>query len=717
MHPSLPRAAAAAAAVASEAVDGTSNRNNSSGAGTSSPRHASPRAATLQDFIFGEIIGHGSFSTVVLAQHRATNLPYAIKILNQHQLVQERKTKYAKVERDALVLLGPRKATTATPGRGSPAAGGGAYTGDFARKRDSGASQRTIQGGPSPDSGASQQQQAHNLPQPTGLDKPRRQSQGHVTTTPPPPTIRMRRATEDVQVDKENGDGVDDDESGDDSVGELASSTQSLSLRLRIDTNVSNGLHSSPLRPSSAGGATLSPVSATSSMGSSLSSLRATSTHRPRLSHPGIVKLHYTFKDETSLYFVLDLAINGELLGLIRKHGSLDLTSARTYAAQILDALSFIHERGVIHRDLKPENVLLDDDMRVKLTDFGSAKIVNNNAAYDEEGAAEGQRKRSFVGTAEYVSPEVLRNEHAGTPSDLWAFGCIVFQMIAGRPPFRGATEYLTFQKVLARECEFPEAFDETAKKLCEGVWKLDPAERLTIEQVKAHAFFNGIDWDRLWTDQQPEIKTGIVAPQPPPISTDVSRDRWNDLFGTPVDDDASFGADHDDDERDELKTPQRQWIEHGGGAGTISSESVTTTNDGGDVDKAEESTAVDVVVGGGGGSTSLSYLRPNERIIYSSPILTRSRLTMPKRRTLVLTDQGRMICVSKDSVKDEVKVKVDLLLRAKPGSNLPVIREVITKGSRAFVCKMDDGGKEHTFIADREDVRARWMQEIASMR
>lgn len=92
---------------------------------------------------------------------------------------------------------------------------------------------------------------------------------------------------------------------------------------------------------------------------------------------------------------------------MIRKYGSLDLTSARFYAAQLIDTLEFIHEREIIHRDIKPENILLDNDMRIKVTDFGSAKILGRK---EEEGEAS---KRSFVGSADYVSPEVLRNEPA----------------------------------------------------------------------------------------------------------------------------------------------------------------------------------------------------------------------------------------------------------------------------------------------------------------
>lgn len=141
-----------------------------------------------------------------------------------------------------------------------------------------------------------------------------------------------------------------------------------------------------------------------------LSERSVKSTKASPVAHPGIIRLYSTFNDATSLYFVLDLARNGELLGFIRKHGSLDLASARYYAAQLVDTLEFMHERGVIHRDLKPENILLDEDMRVKVTDFGSAKLMDRDggSVMGEEG-----KKRSFVGSADFVSPEVLRNEPA----------------------------------------------------------------------------------------------------------------------------------------------------------------------------------------------------------------------------------------------------------------------------------------------------------------
>ncbi|KAM0276921.1 hypothetical protein ACHAQH_006252 [Verticillium albo-atrum] len=130
--------------------------------------------------------------------------------------------------------------------------------------------------------------------------------------------------------------------------------------------------------------------------------------------HPGIVRLYYTFQDETSLYYVLDLCNGGELLGVLKKTGTFDLECTRFYGAQILDAINYMHSRGVIHRDLKPENVLLDDNMHVKITDFGTAKLLktprelqgsgptgggpleSSSGNQDDEG-----RAASFVGTAE----------------------------------------------------------------------------------------------------------------------------------------------------------------------------------------------------------------------------------------------------------------------------------------------------------------------------
>lgn len=237
--------------------------------------------------------------------------------------------------------------------------------------------------------------------------------------------------------------------------------------------------------------------------------------------HPGVVRLYYTFQDEQSLYFVLDLASSGELLGVLKRTTTFDEECTRFYAAEILDTIAYMHSRGVIHRDLKPENVLLDNQMHVKITDFGTAKILDipRKSSRDPSGnlamtagnpmeGADDNRANSFVGTAEYVSPELLTDKKACKASDLWAFGCIIYQLLAGRPPFKAGNEYLTFQKIVALDYKFPPGFPEVAKDLVERLLVLDPASRLSIEHVKNHEFFDGITWGRnLWRDKTPKLK------------------------------------------------------------------------------------------------------------------------------------------------------------------------------------------------------------------
>ncbi|KAJ5326965.1 uncharacterized protein N7506_010067 [Penicillium brevicompactum] len=250
--------------------------------------------------------------------------------------------------------------------------------------------------------------------------------------------------------------------------------------------------------------------------------------------HPGVVRLYYTFQDEQSLYFVLDLCKGGELLGVLKRMTTFDEECTRFYGAQILDTIHYMHKRGVIHRDLKPENVLLDSGMHIKITDFGTAKILETPRAdpnatgmppIDSSEIPKEERASSFVGTAEYVSPELLTDKNACKASDLWAFGCIIYQLLAGRPPFKAGNEYQTFQKIVALDYEFPIGFPPVARDLVERLLVLDPARRLQIDHIKNHEFFEGMTWGPdLWKQKAPRLKA-YVPPARDPIKLNESKD------------------------------------------------------------------------------------------------------------------------------------------------------------------------------------------------
>lgn len=229
-----------------------------------------------------------------------------------------------------------------------------------------------------------------------------------------------------------------------------------------------------------------------------------------KLNHPFFIRLFYTFQDTDRLYFVLSYARRGELLDYIHRLSSFDEPCTKWYTAEIVAALEYLHSKGIIHRDLKPENILLNDEMHIQITDFGSAKILKD--VKGEEEAPVSGRTTSFVGTAQYVSPEILTSKKAYYSSDLWALGCIVYQLMSGLPPFRGGHEYQIFQKITKLEYEFPDGFSVVAQDLVEKLLVLDPEQRLGCEEMggfeklKSHPFYEGIDFEHIHEQKPPPL-------------------------------------------------------------------------------------------------------------------------------------------------------------------------------------------------------------------
>ncbi|KAI4346441.1 hypothetical protein L6164_007336 [Bauhinia variegata] len=250
-----------------------------------------------------------------------------------------------------------------------------------------------------------------------------------------------------------------------------------------------------------------------------------------QLDHPGIVRLFFTFQDSFSLYMALESCEGGELFDQITRKGRLSEEEARFYAAEVVDALEYIHNLGLIHRDIKPENLLLTADGHIKIADFGSVKPMQDSQITVLPNAASDDKACTFVGTAAYVPPEVLNSSPATFGNDLWALGCTLYQMLSGTSPFKDASEWLIFQRIIARDIRFPDYFSDEARDLIDRLLDLDPirrpgAGRDGYAALKMHPFFKGVDWNNLRAQTPPKLALEPGAPSPE--SDDIQDSAWN---------------------------------------------------------------------------------------------------------------------------------------------------------------------------------------------
>lgn len=246
---------------------------------------------------------------------------------------------------------------------------------------------------------------------------------------------------------------------------------------------------------------------------------------------PGFLNLYCTFQDPRHLYFVMSYARKGTLLKLLDRFRTFNIECARFYSAEILIAVEHMHNKSIIHRDLKPENILLDDQLHILIGDFGSSRIdeteqhcESSDGSIDKDESESdsdelkthlkhSKRKRgSFVGTAQYVSPEILKGRRSAKSSDLWSYGCIIYQLLTGFPPFRGPNDYLIFQKITKLDLSFPNDFDLQLKDLVEKLLVLDPKKRIGADDnspytsIRDHHFFKSIDFTTIRNTESPAI-------------------------------------------------------------------------------------------------------------------------------------------------------------------------------------------------------------------
>ncbi|CAG9331908.1 unnamed protein product [Blepharisma stoltei] len=225
---------------------------------------------------------------------------------------------------------------------------------------------------------------------------------------------------------------------------------------------------------------------------------------------PFIVQLRYAFQTPERLYMVMDFINGGELFFHLRSSSRFSEQRARFYAAEVLLALEYIHGLGIIYRDLKPENILLDSEGHIKLTDFGLSKQF-----FDEEPNGE-NKTFSVCGTPEYLAPEILRQTGHDKAVDFWSFGALLYEMLSGAPPFYSKNRDQMFRNILTRPVEMKSHFSWQVVDLLKKLLQVDPRKRLSsIDALKQHQFFEGMDWVKLANKEIPvPFKPKVTGPR-----------------------------------------------------------------------------------------------------------------------------------------------------------------------------------------------------------
>ncbi|RKP30123.1 Pkinase-domain-containing protein [Metschnikowia bicuspidata] len=217
-----------------------------------------------------------------------------------------------------------------------------------------------------------------------------------------------------------------------------------------------------------------------------------------KLDHPNIVRLKSFYEDIENYYLVMELVPGGDLMDFVAANGAIGEDATQVITKQILDGIAYVHKLGILHRDLKPDNILImqDDPIVVKITDFGLAKISDNNTFM-----------KTFCGTLAYVAPEVITGKLDLTPDpgnnysnmvDIWSLGCLVYVLLTSHLPFNGKTQTQMFQKI--KSGEYHDAPLNSYRISCDArrfllrCLQVEPSARLTATQLLCDAWLADVD-------------------------------------------------------------------------------------------------------------------------------------------------------------------------------------------------------------------------------
>lgn len=310
--------------------------------------------------------------------------------------------------------------------------------------------------------------------------------------------------------------------------------------------------------------------------------------------------------------------------------------------------------------------------MHLKITDFGTAKVTLKEGG--EISLEKVKVKGTFCGTAQFVSPELINGEEITYATDLWAVGCILYQMFTNSHAFSGFSDYLIFQKIKNRELEFPSNIPDEGMDLIDKLLQVNPTERLGTgekgyEKLKSHSFFNGIDWKNLKITKPPEMYDEKFKQE---MDEKKKKQAPSVLNSSP-----SF---IDDDEEERIMMKQKEVKKQPGSKVKVLRNEKLTKEWG-------------------------KYLLKDEYVVYCSPVLKRAPLSFgPKKRQLILTTFPRLIYI--DTIGGEIKGSIPW------SEDITIIPS--TKTTKRFDIKTP--GRIYD-IEDATDTVDEWMEKLEALK
>jgi len=199
------------------------------------------------------------------------------------------------------------------------------------------------------------------------------------------------------------------------------------------------------------------------------------------IKHNHVVEFMTFFEDKDFIYIVLELCSKRSLMEMHKRRKTLAESEVRYYVKQIALACKYLHDNRIVHRDLKLGNLFLNDNMEIKVGDFGLATKI----------ACEGDRKLTLCGTPNYIAPEVLFKKGHSYEVDVWSLGCIVYTLVVGKPPFETSDLKDTYKRIKSNEYKIPSYVGSDVSAFITKLLQSDPKRRPSMREVLEDPYMN----------------------------------------------------------------------------------------------------------------------------------------------------------------------------------------------------------------------------------